>query len=183
MATRRWGWLVAVAVAACAPAADPSLVTTSPPPPPSKPSVKGLVLREAVIAEPWAPPTPDTTGWDAAALPDGTRLRLGRPLLMLGEGDVTQVVAGVDRLTGQGQVEITLALSAGMALEAVTRARVGQVVAIMIDDRVLTAPTVASPIPTGQLVISGTFRLDESGALATAIRKATGGASPRSPDP
>ena len=175
--------LAAALAAGCAPAAAPPLAAEEPSEaahPPPQPEAVGLVLREAAFDGPWGPAVPDTTGWDASALPDGTPLRLGRALLALGPGDVVRAAVGSDPYTGALVIEIKLAPRAAKAFHALTAARVNRPLAVVLDGRVLTAPTVNEPISGGRVQISGTFRRAEAEAVAAAVREATA-PSPRAP--
>ncbi|MEM0964255.1 MAG: hypothetical protein AAGK21_17140, partial [Bacteroidota bacterium] len=123
-----------------------------------------LVLREAVL--PNQETARDTTGWEAATL-DGDPIRLGNVLLPLRLGDVRGVSASVDPNVSQPAVALELNRRARLRFAAITKQRIGEAIALVLDGRVLMAPTVQTQIPDGRLQITGGFTLAEAEDLAS----------------
>ena len=117
----------------------------------------------------------DTTGMVRAEL-DGYIVYLGDVLLPLGEGSL--LVAGVDEdpLTNRPKVSLELAGAEAERFAEITAERIGQAIAIVLDGRVLSAPTVQGRIPNGRVEITGDT-WDEASELAAALRDATGARS------
>ena len=142
-----------------------------------------LVLREAVLPEPGDAPgavagmervelpavTPGPTESPHAAL--GARsVFLGDTLL--GPGSVLTVAADRDAYTMAPRLLLTLAPPVARAFERLTRARIGDTIALVLDGRVLTAPRINGVIDGGQFQIEGVGP-DEADPLVAAIRDAT----------
>ena len=136
-----------------------------------------LSMREAVVLSAWGElrGRQDTTGMERATL-DGQTVYLGDVLIPLGLGSVAEVGVNPDPLTGEPRVSIELAAAAADAFSDVTAARIDQALAIVLDGRVLTAPTILARIPNGRVEISG-VSMEEGRELAAAIRRATGARS------
>jgi preprotein translocase subunit SecD len=84
--------------------------------------------------------------------------------------DLKTVAAVVDQQTGQYQVAFELTSEGARIFEAYTTANVGTILAIVLDKEVISAPTINSPIPDGQGVITGNFDYDSANALAIQLR-------------
>lgn len=133
-----------------------------------------LVLREAAFADGRAAQgVPDTTGWERATVGDAP-LRLGRVLLALDAGTVTSVEASTDPQTGAPLIALEFADASAVAFAEVTSAQTGRPLAIVLDGRVLTAPTVTARIDGGRLQITGAFSQREVDAIVAAIRNTAG---------
>ncbi len=94
-----------------------------------------------------------------------------RPILVKekAEFDGTQLrSAALDFDTNMGSPQVTLEFtSKGASMFAgVTRKNVGRQLAIILDDFVVSAPTIQVEIPNGRAVISGQFTVDEAKSLA-----------------
>jgi preprotein translocase subunit SecD len=68
--------------------------------------------------------------------------------------------------TGSPQVSLQFNSKGGELFEKITRRNVGDKVAIFLDGKVVSAPTVNEAIPGGKAVISGKFTVDEAKQLA-----------------
>lgn len=68
--------------------------------------------------------------------------------------------------TGSPQVSLQFNSEGGELFEKITRRNVGEKVAIFLDGKVVSAPTVNEAIPGGEAVISGKFTVDEAKQLA-----------------
>ena len=77
--------------------------------------------------------------------------------------------AGTDPLTGQPVVNVTLDAKGQKALAEFTRDNIGKVVEIMVNDKVVVAPTIRDPLVGGSFDISGGFSVAETDALAEVI--------------
>jgi preprotein translocase subunit SecD len=111
---------------------------------------------------------PDATRPALACDADGTRYQLAPAAW---EGRVKNASAGIPK----GQVEWTVTVSldaAGSKALAQLSSKVGERVAILLDGKVLAAPTFRSRITSGQLQIGGSFTEETAQALADQL---TGG--------
>jgi preprotein translocase subunit SecD len=87
--------------------------------------------------------------------------------VVLTNGDITET--GVVTLPGGFGVEVHLTDGGAAKLRSVTAVNLGRLLAIVVDGKVLAAPTVRSPV--AQIgVISGTFTREEADRLAEGIR-------------
>lgn len=66
-------------------------------------------------------------------------------------------------------VQIRLTADAGLQFGVVTADRLGQPMALVHDGRVLTAPTIQSPILGGSLIITGLFTMEEAETLTAML--------------
>lgn len=76
------------------------------------------------------------------------------------------------QITPGNQAEVTIELSpeGTKAFADLTTKNVGRRIAILLDKRVLTAPTVNEPIPGGKAVITGSKNIEEAQHLALLLR-------------
>lgn len=77
--------------------------------------------------------------------------------------------AFTDPQTGMGVVLIHLSEDGRALFAAVTRAHIGERIAVVMDGEIVTAPSIREPIEVGAMQISGAFTLKEAKALAAAI--------------
>jgi len=97
---------------------------------------------------------------------DGTE-QLGDVLLT---GEVVTAAAVVsDPQTGEIQVEVTFDSEGSQKWAEITGARVGQPIAIVLDDKIESAPTVRERITGGQTIISGDFTIEDAKRLKTVL--------------
>ena len=89
--------------------------------------------------------------------------------LMTGE-DLTDAQAGFDQTNGQPVVNFTLSGAGARAFAEVTTANVGRPFAIILDDEVISAPSIRQPIITGSGQISGGFTVESANDLAILLR-------------
>jgi len=132
-----------------------------------------FVLREAVVPDPAVAGAVDTSGWERAEL-DGEAVYLGAVLLAFGEGTLAAAQSGTDVVVDAATITLELSEEAAAEFSEVTAARVGQTIALVLDGRVLMAPTVRERIAGGRVQISGLFSRAEADALVAQIREATG---------
>ncbi len=90
-----------------------------------------------------------------------------RPERIRGE-DVDSARASLDEL-GRWQISLKFNLRGGKAFGEITKANVGQRLAIVMDGTVYSAPTIQSEILQGNAVITGTFSNEEAKRLAGVI--------------
>ncbi len=74
-----------------------------------------------------------------------------------------------DPMTGQAEVHFTLNSEGAIKFAQITRANVGQRLAIVLDGEVVSAPNINSVIPSGQGSITGSFSDKEAFELATSL--------------
>lgn len=134
---------------------------------------------EPVVLTPSNAPPPDTLAMERAALPTGGVVYLGETLLPLGPGTVTDARLDFDTITNEPQVSLTMAPAAAQAFARITEAHVSEPIALVLDGRVLTAPTVNGLIPNGRVMIAGSFTLAEAEAIVAAVREITQTAATR----
>ena len=75
-----------------------------------------------------------------------------------------------DPTTGEPQVAFELTNEGAKIFKEYTQQHVGDVLAIVLDKQVISAPVIRSPIPDGRGVITGNFTVDEAKALAVQLR-------------
>lgn len=80
-----------------------------------------------------------------------------------------------DQTSGKPQVQIQFTNEGGRKFSEITKRNLGQIVAIALDNQVISAPVVQSEIVNGTAVISGNFTPDEAKGLSIALN---GGALP-----
>ena len=133
-----------------------------------------LVLREAFVGE-RVSEAPDSAALERTVLPgDGTPVYLGSVLLPLGPGSLLAVSVDVDAYSGAPLLLLSMAPREAAALEALTEAHAGDAMALVLDGRVLIAPTIYGSIPNGKVQITGAFTVAEIKSLAASIRGVSG---------
>ncbi len=75
-----------------------------------------------------------------------------------------------DPTTGEPQVAFELTSEGAKIFADYTKDHVGDVLAIVLDKKVISAPVIRSPIPDGEGVITGNFTVEEARALAVQLR-------------
>ncbi len=111
---------------------------------------------------------------DAAALAEGEGLAEGEPLPTVYEtvmtGEILQTADVALGQTGEPLVSFTLTPDGSREFADYTTAHVGDVLAIVLDGVVVSAPRIESAITGGQGQITGQFTLEEATQLATQLR-------------
>jgi preprotein translocase subunit SecD len=107
------------------------------------------------------------------SLPDGSKrieqlLVKNMPEQALGRNIIKSAMVLRDNL-GQPKIDFSMQPEAATAFGALTRKNVGRRLAIVMDGKMYSAPTIQSPIETGRGQISGSFNLREAVELATAL--------------
>jgi preprotein translocase subunit SecD len=80
---------------------------------------------------------------------------------------------GFDQTTNEPVVNIRFDTAGSKAFGRVTQQNVGKPFAIVLDDVVLSAPSIREPILGGQAQISGSFTVESAGELAVQLRSGT----------
>ncbi len=104
---------------------------------------------------------------DDATFPD-QKWAISRVPLIFGE-DVVDAGPGFDHRTGEPIVSFRFNSRAGKAFGNWTLNNVGELFAIVVDDKVISAPSIREPILGGSGQISGMFTIETSTILATQI--------------
>ncbi|MGC4059205.1 MAG: protein translocase subunit SecDF [Chitinophagaceae bacterium] len=87
------------------------------------------------------------------------------------EGDqITEAGRDYDQLTGKPEVRMNFNNTGERLFKKLTGENVGGFIAIVLDDRVYSAPSVAQEIAGGSCSISGSFTLDEATDLANILK-------------
>jgi preprotein translocase subunit SecD len=89
--------------------------------------------------------------------------------LMTGE-DLIDAQTGFDQQTNEPVVNFRLSTSGGQKFGAVTQQNVGRPFAIVLDDKVISAPVIREPIIGGSGQISGNFSVESANNLAILLR-------------
>ena len=136
------------------------------------------MVDENVTAEQIAmgrvPPDSVLLPYDARSGQAGASEAVKRRILISGEM-LNNAGAGVDPQTNAWTVSIRFNGEGTRRFGDATARNVGKRFAIILDDKVLSAPVINEPIPGGQAQISGSFNAESASELATLLR---GGALP-----
>ena len=92
-----------------------------------------------------------------------------KQVMVQGE-DLTDAQPGFNQQTGQPVVNFRFNLRGGQQFGQATSENVGKRFAIVLDDKVVSAPVIRGPIPGGQGEISGGFTVQEANNLAVLLR-------------
>ncbi len=84
--------------------------------------------------------------------------------------DLTNARASQDNQTGGWAIDFTLDSVGAREFAEVTRANLGKPFAIVLDDKVITAPTIQGVIPTGSGEITGRYTAQSATDLALLLR-------------
>ncbi len=110
---------------------------------------------------------------DDVLLPDeerpGASLLVRKEVLVSGD-DLTDAYAGFDNQSGQPAVMFTLNGKGAAAFARVTRENIGKPFAIILDNKVVSAPVIRSEIPGGHGQITGHFSQEDVNRLALLLR-------------
>lgn len=91
---------------------------------------------------------------------------------VLSDRDVRKAVPVMD-LNGQPALNLRFSDEASVRFAQITTARIGQNIAIVIGDELISAPRVMTEIAGGEAVIAGSFTLEEVSALAETLTQPT----------
>ncbi len=124
----------------------------------------GPGVREAAAAG--NPPL----GYVVAPYADSANFEVvGRQAIISGD-QLTAANQGFDQQSGQPVVNIQFNGEGATVFSRVTRENTGKRFAMLIDGKVLSAPTINEPINGGAAQISGSFTVDSANQLAIALR-------------
>ncbi len=126
------------------------------------------LVRETVQDSQAPTPTPGTIIVPSAEHA-GTSFILDDTPLMTGE-DLVDAQASFDQRTSQPVVNFRLSTSGARKFADVTQANVGRQFAIVLDDKVISAPVIREPILGGSGQISGSFTVQTANDLAILLR-------------
>ena len=123
-------------------------------------------LEFRLVADPGDPPN------EIETLPmqkGGGSIQVQRRVMVDGE-DLVDAQQSFDQQTGEPDVTFRFNLRGGQKFGQVTSENVGRPFAIVLDDKVISAPVIRSPITGGTGQITGNFTLDEASSLAILLR-------------
>lgn len=80
--------------------------------------------------------------------------------------NLKKAVVQFDQSTGEPQVAIQFDSAGGQIFSDLTKNNLGKPIAIVLDNQVISAPTVQTEIDNGQAVITGKFTIDEAKTLS-----------------
>jgi preprotein translocase subunit SecD len=161
--------------AAATDAASPAATTSGAAPTvaPDAPAVtqeQATATYATLTCEREAPSNVDRTGdFVATCSKDGKVKYLLGPAVLKGT-NVTNATAGTKTATGAWVVNLSLDSSGSDAWATFTGANVGKQVAVTLDGKVITAPTINGAIPGGKTEISGSFSQASATELANQLK-------------
>ena len=122
-------------------------------------------LEFRLVAEPGAAPS------DIETLPseEGGPMQVERRVMVDG-ADLTNAEPGFDQRSGQPIVNFRFNVSGARKFGAVTTENVGKPFAIILDNKIISAPRIISPITGGQGQISGNFTVEGANKLSILLR-------------
>ena len=122
-------------------------------------------LEFRLVAEPGDDPA-DVEQLDAV---EGGKMPVQKQVMVQGE-DLTDAQPGFDQRTGEPVVNFRFNLRGGQKFADVTSRNVGKPFAIVLDNKVISAPRIISPITGGSGQISGRFTVEQANNLAVLLR-------------
>ena len=124
-------------------------------------------LEFRMVADPGAPQAEIETLQSVDT--GGGVMQVERRVLVRGE-DLISAEPGFDQRTNEPIVNFRFNLRGSQAFAAATTANVGKPFAIILDNRIISAPRIISPITQGQGQISGQFTVESANRLAILLR-------------
>jgi preprotein translocase subunit SecD len=124
-------------------------------------------LEFRMVAEPGANPAEIETLQNVDD--GGGTVAVERRVLVQGE-DLTSAEPGFDQRSGEPIVNFRFNVRGAQAFAKVTTENVGKPFAIILDNKVISAPRIISPITQGQGQISGRFTVERANQLAVLLR-------------
>ncbi|MCW2317174.1 preprotein translocase subunit SecD [Rhodoblastus acidophilus] len=97
------------------------------------------------------------------------KLPVEKQVMVVGE-DLTDAQPGFDQRTGEPVVNFRFNIRGGQRFGEVTSANVGRPFAIVLDNKVISAPRILGPITGGSGQISGRFSVEQANNLAILLR-------------
>lgn len=167
--------LVAAALAACQPQppkpTTPDQLACADPAAPSRVNFRLTVDREE------ATPYPGADLFDSPFYPGPPKLTVRRAVAISGR-NIVRVDPGFDPV-GEPTINVLLSLDGAKRLADVSRAaREGERLAIIMDNKLVAAPSFGEPIPGGTMTIHMALPPKENEALAEALELAAKGCAP-----
>ena len=126
------------------------------------------LVRDTIPTEPPRTPSPGTVILPSAENP-ATSYILDDTSLMTGE-DLVDAQTSFDQRTNQPVVNFRLSTSGAQKFGTVTQQNVGRQFAIVLDNKVISAPVIREPILGGSGQISGNFTVQSANDLAILLR-------------
>ncbi len=123
-------------------------------------------LEFRLVAEPGYNPA-DVDMLDQTDQPG--QLPVEKQVMVQGE-DLTDAQPGFDQRTGEPVVNFRFNIRGGQKFGQVTSANVGRPFAIVLDNKVISAPRILGPITGGSGQISGHFTVEQANNLAILLR-------------
>jgi preprotein translocase subunit SecD len=123
-------------------------------------------LEFRLVADPGANPG-DVDQLDQTDQPG--KLPVEKQVMVQGE-DLTDAQPGFDSRTGEPVVNFRFNIRGGQQFGQVTSANVGRPFAIVLDNKVISAPRILGPITGGSGQISGRFTVEQANNLAILLR-------------
>ncbi|MCA0423540.1 MAG: protein translocase subunit SecD [Proteobacteria bacterium] len=122
-------------------------------------------LEFRLVAEPGANPA------EVETLPseEGGPMQVERRVMVDG-ADLTSAEPGFDQRSGQPIVNFRFNVTGARKFGQVTQENVGKPFAIILDNKIISAPRILSPILGGQGQISGNFTVESANRLAILLR-------------
>ena len=122
-------------------------------------------LEFRLVAEPGADPNDIETLEQV----EGGQIPVEKQVMVQGE-DLTDAQPGFDQRTSEPVVNFRFNLRGGQKFADVTQRNVGKPFAIVLDNKVISAPRIISPITGGSGQISGRFTVEQANNLAVLLR-------------
>ena len=125
------------------------------------------LVDEAASVNPGASPPP---GVEFLPMQDGGGKIAVRKRVDVDGGDLTDARAGTNGQTGEWVVNFKFNSNGGRRFADIPRANVNHRFAIVLDDKVISAPSIREPITGGSGQISGSFTAQSANDLAVLLR-------------
>jgi preprotein translocase subunit SecD len=109
----------------------------------------------------------DVEGWQGVAGPKPDQTIWISPEATLTNADVAN--AWPERMGGEVCIGLLLTEAGALKLAELTKAHVGEPMALMVDGRVTAVPRIAAPITGGRAILQGNFTEEEAQAIAAGI--------------
>src|SRR5262249_34694204 len=125
------------------------------------------LVDETASAAPGTQPPP---GVEVLSMQDGGGKIAVRKRVDVDGADLTDAKTGTNSQTGEWVVNFKFNSNGSRRFADITRANVGHRFAVVLDDKVITAPVIREPITGGSGQISGSFTAASSNDLAVLLR-------------
>jgi protein-export membrane protein SecD len=128
------------------------------------------LLDETAVPQPGAAPPPGVQFLRGEASRGQEATYAVRRRVEVDGANLTDARAGQNPQTGEWVVNFTFDTIGSRRFAEITRANVGRPFAIVLDERVITAPNIREPITGGRGQISGSFTAQSASELAVLLR-------------